>query len=81
MPQSSTGYCDTNHRSQGGSLRSAGYTIQVMGYPFGIYCKKCADEIWKTWTEIIGIETTEGVVVKRKKSPARKGTRASKVAV
>lgn len=80
MPQSKTGSCVNKHSAPGGVLKAAGYTVHVMGYPFGIYCKKCADEIWKTWTEIIGVETTAGVVVKRKKSPTRKGTSAQKVA-
>jgi hypothetical protein len=26
----------------------------------GLYCKKCADEIWKTWNAIIGTEADSG---------------------
>lgn len=70
LPVMKVGWCINKCRTRQGVKKSASHSIMVMGYPFGMYCKVCTNEIWKTWNEIIGGAGGEGTVVHRSKKAA-----------
>lgn len=63
MPNTQTGWCVNEHKTQAGLLRVASYSVLVFDYPFGTYCKGCAKEIWESWNEMIDCEADEGKAI------------------
>lgn len=80
LPMAKVGWCLNACRTRQGVRKAADYTILVVGYPFGVYCKECTTEIWKVWNDLIGEEGGIGVARRQPKKQHSCGLAARLIA-